>query len=258
MDTVVGICPSAAVAPEDISATDWKELYRALLADMKKSGRIDEAFQQPSGDWEMYLDHSFSRQFLKGRITSAKPDTDSAQKGLVPLFRLKYLFHLRLFANYQRFIQRVCTHLSERLQIWRAKAYHRLAGAAAEKVKTELVFKNPPRAWRDIELVFVTPETLEIKNRNEVQNCSFRDLGFGSRKPDRLWRMLREFADARGRLYHQRATNQRQAQIVNQQEKAVADLRGKIQKFFDISDDPFPLIDGVYESQFASIRSEIA
>jgi len=129
MKVAMRICPSTGVIlPENVMATDWTDLYRTLRAAALKSGRqgLGERFQQLSGDWEDYLDHSFSQQFLKGKITTTVPDKDSAVKAFKLFFWLKYLFHLRLFANNQRFIQRICTHLSERLQLWRADAYRRM------------------------------------------------------------------------------------------------------------------------------------
>ncbi len=129
MNVATRICPtSGIILPEDVGATDWTDLYRTLKAAAVKSGRkgLGEDFQQLSGDWEDYLDHSFSRQFLKGRITTTTPEKDSAVKRFMLLFWLKYLFHLRLFANNQRFIQRICSHLSERLHVWRAEAYRRI------------------------------------------------------------------------------------------------------------------------------------
>ena len=126
MKVAMRICPSSGIIlPENVGATEWTDLYRTLKAAAMKSGRkgLGEEFQQLSGDWEDYLDHSFSRQFLKGKVTTTTPDRESAVKAFLLLFWLKYLFHLRLFANNQRFIQRICTHLSERLQVWRAEAY---------------------------------------------------------------------------------------------------------------------------------------
>ena len=129
MNVAMRICPSTGIIlPENVAATEWTDLYRTLKAAGMKSGRkgLGEGFQQLSGDWEDYLDHSFSRQFLKGKITTTTPDRESAVKAFTLLFWLKYLFHLRLFANNQRFIQRICTHLSERLHLWRAEAYRRM------------------------------------------------------------------------------------------------------------------------------------
>ena len=129
MTIAARICPSASVIPDDVVATDWKDLYRTLKARATKSGRksVLEEFGHLSGDWENYLDHSFSRRFLKGRITTTQPDKAGAVKNFMALFWLKYLFHLRLFANHQRFIQRLCTHMSVRLRVWRAEAYRRMA-----------------------------------------------------------------------------------------------------------------------------------
>ncbi len=130
MDIAARICPGAraSVIPEDVFASDWTDLYRTLKARAAKSGAkaIMEEFQQLSGIWENYLDHSFSRQFLKGRITTMQPDRESGVKNFILLFWLKYLFHLRLLANTQRFIQRLCMHLSERGHLWKAEAYRRL------------------------------------------------------------------------------------------------------------------------------------
>src|SRR5205823_2783780 len=88
------ICPRTGIVPENVMATDWTDLYRTLKAAAMKSGRkgLGEEFQQLSGDWESYLDHSFSRQFLKGRITTTTPDRESAVKAFTLLFWLKYLF----------------------------------------------------------------------------------------------------------------------------------------------------------------------
>ena len=132
MKVATRICPRAGIIlPENVGATEWTDLYRTLKAAAMKSGRkgLGEGFQQLSGDWEDYLDHSFSRQFLKGKITTTTPDKESAVKAFMLLFWLKYLFHLRLFANNQRFIQRICTHLSERLHVWRSEAYRRVGDA---------------------------------------------------------------------------------------------------------------------------------
>jgi hypothetical protein len=128
MKVVLGICPTSGILAEDVLATEWTDLYRTLKA---AAGRKEfaEEFQQLSGDWENYLDHSFSRQFLKGKITTTTPDRDAAVKAFTLLFWLKYLFHLRLLANNQRFIQRICTHLGERLHLWRAEAYRRMVDA---------------------------------------------------------------------------------------------------------------------------------
>lgn len=145
MKVAIRICPSSGIIlPEDVGATEWTDLYRTLKAAAMKSGRkgLGEGFQQLSGDWEDYLDHSFSRQFLKGKITTTAPDKDSAVKAFKLLFWLKYLFHLRLFANNQRFIQRICTHLSERLHLWRAEAYRRMGDT--EPPPIEAVLGQPP------------------------------------------------------------------------------------------------------------------
>jgi hypothetical protein len=89
------ICPSTGIIlPEDVTATEWTDLYPTLQEAAMKSGwkGLGEGFQQLSGDWEDYLDHSFSRQFLKGRITTTTPDRESAVKAFMLLFWLKYLF----------------------------------------------------------------------------------------------------------------------------------------------------------------------
>ena len=131
MTIATRISPGVGVLPEDVSATGWTDLYRTLKTQAAKSGGegVMEEFQQLSGDWENYLDHSFSRRFLKGRISTTKPDRDSAVKTFMLLFWLKYLFHLRLFADNQRFIRRICTHLSIRFQVWRGQAYGQMADA---------------------------------------------------------------------------------------------------------------------------------
>lgn len=139
MEVATRICPtSGIILPENVGATEWTDLYRTLKAAAMKAGRkgLGEGFQQLSGDWEDYLDHSFSRQFLKGKVTTTTPDKESAVKAFMLLFWLKYLFHLRLFANNQRFIQRICTHLSERLHIWRAEAYRRIGNADPPPIET--------------------------------------------------------------------------------------------------------------------------
>jgi hypothetical protein len=139
MKVAMRICPtSGIILPENVSATDWTDLYRTLKAAAMKSGRkgLGEGFQQLSGDWENYLDHSFSRQFLKGKITTTTPEKESPIKAFMLLFWLKYLFHLRLFANNQRFIQRICTHLSERLHVWRAEASRRILDADPPPIET--------------------------------------------------------------------------------------------------------------------------
>ncbi len=110
MNVAMRICPSSGIIlPENVSATEWTDLHRSLKAAATKFSRrgLGEGFQQLSGDWEDYLDHSFSRQFLKGKITTTTPEKESAVKAFLLLFWLKYLFHLRLFANNQRFIQRL-------------------------------------------------------------------------------------------------------------------------------------------------------
>ena len=124
MTIAARICPGVGVLPEDVSATGWTELYHTLKARVAESGwsAVMEEFQQPSGDWENYLDHSFSRRFLKGRVSTMKPDRDSAVKNFMLLFWLKYLFHLRLFANNLRCINRLCTHLSVRYKVWLGQA----------------------------------------------------------------------------------------------------------------------------------------
>ena len=140
MTIATRICPGVGVLPKNVSATGWTDLYRDLKARAAKSGRkgVIEEFQQLSGDWENYLDHSFSRRFLKGRISTTQPDRDTAVKNFMLLFWLKYLFHLRLFADNQRFIKRLCTHLSVKFQVWRGQAYREMADAlrppAAETV----------------------------------------------------------------------------------------------------------------------------
>ena len=139
MKVAMRICPNVGIIlPENVSATDWTDLYRTLKAAGMKSGRkgLGEKFQQLSGDWENYLDHTFSRQFLKGKITTTTPEKESPIKAFMLLFWLKYLFHLRLFANNQRFIQRICTHLSERLHVWRAEAYRRIGNADPPPIET--------------------------------------------------------------------------------------------------------------------------
>ncbi|MCL5745172.1 MAG: hypothetical protein M1541_14815 [Acidobacteria bacterium] len=127
------ICPAVDTIPELFPSTDWKDLYRALKARSAESGMQNFLGQlMPlSGVWENYLDHSFSRRFLKGRITTLSPDIDGAVKNFRALFWMKYLFHLRLLANKQLFIQRLRTHLSVQLQVWRAQAYRQLADAVA-------------------------------------------------------------------------------------------------------------------------------
>ncbi len=52
------------------------------------------------------------------------------------LFWLKYLFHLRLFPNHQRFIQRICPQLSERRHVCRAEAYRRVGDADPPPIET--------------------------------------------------------------------------------------------------------------------------
>ncbi len=69
-EIVARICPTAAVIPsEDALATDWTDLHGTLMAAAIKSGRkgLGDGFQQLSGEWENCLDHTFSRQFLKGK-----------------------------------------------------------------------------------------------------------------------------------------------------------------------------------------------
>jgi hypothetical protein len=120
-------CPHAVVFPENVWAADWTDLYRTLKTRTTQFGRgsVSSDFGQPSGEWERYLDHSFSRRFLKAEIGSVT----GGLKNFMLLFRLKYHFHLRLFANQQRFIRRVCTHLSVSLHTLRAEAYRRMADA---------------------------------------------------------------------------------------------------------------------------------
>jgi hypothetical protein len=145
MKVAMRICPTTGIiSPENVMATDWTDLYRTLKTAGMKSGRKDlgEALQRLSGDWENYLDHSFSRQFLKGRITSTTPDKQSALKAFRLLFWLKYLFHLRLFANVQRCLNRISTHLSVPLHLWRAEAYRRMGDT--EPPPMEAVPGEPP------------------------------------------------------------------------------------------------------------------
>jgi hypothetical protein len=122
------ICPAKGLIPDDILATDWKTLYRTIKAKATESGRKSAAEEVGplSGDWENYLDHSFSWRCLTGKVTTMTPEIDTAVKSFRALFWLKYLFHLRLYANRRRFIQRICTYLSERALLWKAEAYRRL------------------------------------------------------------------------------------------------------------------------------------
>jgi hypothetical protein len=139
MRVVMRICPSTGIVlPENVMATEWTDLFRTLKAGAMKSGRkgLGEGFQQLSGAWEDYLDHSFSRQALKGRITTTTPDNDSSVKAFMLLFWLKYLFHLRLFANNQQFMNCLGTHLSERLHLWRAEAYRREGNTEPPPIKS--------------------------------------------------------------------------------------------------------------------------
>ncbi len=103
MKVAMRICPEHRHHPPRRRDGEWTDLYRTLKEAAMKSGRKGpgEGFQQLSGDWEDYLDHSFSRQFLKGKITTTAPDQELAVKRFMLLFWVKYLFHLRLFANNQ-------------------------------------------------------------------------------------------------------------------------------------------------------------
>lgn len=125
------ICPTQTIFPDDSRATDWKDLLRVVKARAAESGRKGALgeFGRISGDWENYLDHSFSRCFLKGRITTMTPDGDTAAKSFRALFWLKYLFHLRLFTTRQIFHHRLCMHLSVVLRAWEGQAYRHMADA---------------------------------------------------------------------------------------------------------------------------------
>jgi hypothetical protein len=68
MRVVMRICPSTGIVlPENVMATEWTDLFRTLKPGAMKSGRkgLGEGFQQLSGSWEDYVNHSFSRQALK-------------------------------------------------------------------------------------------------------------------------------------------------------------------------------------------------
>jgi hypothetical protein len=138
---VTRICPTVDTIPELFPSTDWKDLYRVLKERAAKSGGKTFLGQlgRLSGDWEKYLDHSFSRRFLKGRIKTVLPDIDAGVKNFRALFRMKYLFHLRLLANKHLFIQRLRAHLSVQLQAWRAQAYRQLADTLAPPVDEALL-----------------------------------------------------------------------------------------------------------------------
>ena len=127
------ICPAQTVIPDDFRATDWKDLYRIVKARAAESGRKSALgeFGQISGDWENYLDHSFSRRFLKGKITTMTPDRDPAVRNFRALFWLKYLFHLRLFTTRRVFHHRLCLHLSVSLKFWEGQAYRQMADTVA-------------------------------------------------------------------------------------------------------------------------------
>ena len=87
MKIATGICPrTGIILPENVGATEWTDLYRTLKAAAMKSGRkgLGEGFQQLSRASKDYLDHSFSRQFLKGKITTTTPAKDSAISGGKP------------------------------------------------------------------------------------------------------------------------------------------------------------------------------
>lgn len=125
------ICPTQTLFPDDFRATDWKDLLRIVKARAAESGRksVLGEFGRISGDWENYLDHSFSRRFLKGRITTITADGDSAARSFRVLFWLKYLFHLRLFTTRQIFHHRLCMHLSVVLRAWEGQGYRQMADA---------------------------------------------------------------------------------------------------------------------------------
>ena len=80
MNIAMRICPSTGIIlPEDVMGTDWTDLYLTL------NGRhevwpedLGGALQQLFGDGENYLEHSFSRHFLKAELrarrqTSSRP-----------------------------------------------------------------------------------------------------------------------------------------------------------------------------------------
>jgi hypothetical protein len=143
VNIALGICPKHFVIPRDALQTEWTGLFRTIRADMKQASanKSGGMFQGPCGDWENYLDHSFKRQWLKSGII---PGSDPGLNGLRLMFCLKYLWHLRFYANHQRFIARVCTHLSERSHIWRAEAYSRMAQRLSTKSNSSKPVLLPP------------------------------------------------------------------------------------------------------------------
>ncbi len=97
--------------------------------------------------------------------------------------------------------------------------------------------------WDTIEISFLSDERVQIRNGGSSATCNYGELGFEDHrggKPNLAWETLRELAEQSGVIREARQGFQARPKL----EKRIQEIRKALRKYFDISADPIPFVEG--------------
>jgi hypothetical protein len=110
---------------------------------------------------------------------------------------------------------------------------------------------NPdPAAWTSIEISFTSDHRVQVRNGTNNETLNYADFGFAdgrNKNPNRAWASLLELARGRGIIREPGRSSRTWSQV----EKRIQEIRRLLKRYFYLSSDPIPFIQGVgYQARF--------
>jgi hypothetical protein len=105
-------------------------------------------------------------------------------------------------------------------------------------------------SWESVEILFLSDLRVQIRNGETTETRNYAEFGFadgraGNGNPNKAWETLRRLAQGSGVIRQSTAGDWKKV------EKRIQEIRKTLRRYFDITGDPIPFIDGTgYQARF--------